>query len=398
MERIPLGELGDVVSGSTPKTHVAEYWGGDIPWITPANLSNNRDTYFRGALRKITRRGFASCSTRMLPTGSILFSSRAPIGHCAITAYPLCTNQGFKSLIPNQRLDNVYGYYALRHATSAIVALGRGATFAEINKEMFEGVRIPVPPLDEQKRIAALLDKADHLRRSRRYAQELSDSFLQSAFLEMFGDPMTNPCGWATVELGDLVQAFEGGVNFNPVPENSPSSPWRVLKISSVTSGEFKPGESKAIAPDTTFNELLIVRKGDLLMSRANTTELVGAVCMVRHIPPRVLLPDKLWRMKLRRTAEVNANYLLHILQLPHIRRIIGELATGTSGSMKNISKDKAGTIPIMLPPHGQQEAFAEVVHRVERLRAQQHEAERQAEHLFQTLLHRAFAVESDVV
>jgi len=276
--------------------------------------------------------------------------------------------------------------------------IARGANIQNLRFSQLENIGVPLPSKPEQQRITRLLDKADRLRRSRQYAQELSDRFLQSVFLKMFGDPMTNPCGWATVELGDLVQAFEGGVNFNPVPENSPSSPWRVLKISSVTSGEFKPGESKAIAPDTTFNELLIVRKGDLLMSRANTTELVGAVCMVRHIPPRVLLPDKLWRMKLRRAAEVNANYLLHILQLPHIRRIIGELATGTSGSMKNISKDKAGTIPIMLPPHGQQEAFAEVVHRVERLRAQQHEAERQGEHLFQTLLHRTFAVESDVV
>ncbi len=328
----------------------------------------------------------------MLPAGSILFSSRAPIGHCAIAAYPLCTNQGFKSIIPNQRLDSVYCYYALRYTTPAIVALGRGATFAEINKEMFERVRIPVPTLDEQKRIAALLDKADRLRRARRYVQELSNSFLQSVFLDMFGDPMTNPCGWATVELGDLVQAFEGGVNFNPVSEGGPSSPWRVLKISSVTSGEFKPDESKAISPDTTFNESLIVRKGDLIISRANTTELVGAVCMVRHTPPQVLLPDKLWRIKLRSTAEVNANYVLHILQLPHTRRIIGELATGTSGSMQNISKDKAGTIPIMLPPEERQGKFAEVVRQVERLRAQQREADRQAEHLFQTLLHRAFS------
>jgi len=136
----------------------------------------------------------------------------------------------------------------------------------------------------------------------------------------------------------------------------------------------------------------LVVRKGDLIISRANTTELVGAVCMVRQTPPNVLLPDKLWRIKLLPSAEVNANYLLHVLQLPHTRKIIGELATGTSGSMKNISKDKAGTIPIMLPPKKQQEKFAEVVQRTEQLRAQQREANRQAEHLFQTLLHHAFS------
>jgi len=214
IELVPLGELGEVVSGSTPKTHVAAYWDGDIPWITPADLSQNRDTYCRGNLRKITRAGFNSCSTRMLPAGSILFSSRAPIGHCAIAAYPLCTNQGFKSIIPNQRLDSVYGYYALRYMTPVIVALGRGATFAEINKETFESVRIPVPTLDEQKRIAALLDKADRLRRSRRYAQELSDSFLQSVFLQMFDQKES--CGWAVQSIESLAKRGQNTIRTGP--------------------------------------------------------------------------------------------------------------------------------------------------------------------------------------
>jgi type I restriction enzyme, S subunit len=107
-ELLPLGELGDIVSGSTPKTNVKDFWNGDIPWITPADLSNHEGVWFRGKLKRITRSGFEACSTRMLPQGSILFSSRAPIGHCAVAAYPLCTNQGFKSLVPNERLDPVH--------------------------------------------------------------------------------------------------------------------------------------------------------------------------------------------------------------------------------------------------------------------------------------------------
>jgi len=280
-------------------------------------------------------------------------------------------------------------YYALN--TLNLPDMNKAAAVPGLNRDDAYEKKLAFPPLAEQKRIAALLGKVDRLRRSRRYAQELSDSFLQSVFLETFGNPVTNPCRWETVELADLVQAFEGGINFNPVSESGPSSTWRVLKVSSVTSGEFKPHESKAIAHNTNFDRSLIVRKGDLIISRANTTELVGAVCMVRQTPPNVLLPDKLWRIKPLSTAEVNADYLLHFLQLPYARRIIGELATGTSGSMKNISKDKAGTIPIMLPPKGRQEKFAKVVRKVERLRAQQREANRQTEHLFQTLLHRAF-------
>ena len=213
VELIALGELGEVVSGSTPSTTKSDYWNGDIPWITPADLTGHEGAYFHGTLRKITAAGFKSCSTRMLPKNSIIFSSRAPIGHCAVTAFPLCTNQGFKSLIPGAHLHPFYGYFALRFFTPALIAQGRGATFAEINKEIFEDFRIPVPPLEEQQRLAALLDKADHLRRTRRYAQQLSDTFLQSVFLEMFGDPATNPKGWSVESIDDVLASSQYGTS-----------------------------------------------------------------------------------------------------------------------------------------------------------------------------------------
>jgi type I restriction enzyme S subunit len=153
MQTVPLCELGEIVSGSTPKTGVPEFWDGDIPWITPADLSNHEGIYFHGVPKRISAAGFNSCSTTMLPAGSILFSSRAPIGHCALTAYPACTNQGFKNIVPNRRLDPVYGYFALKFLTPAIVAMGRGATFTEINKEIFESVEIPYCDLSEQRQI-----------------------------------------------------------------------------------------------------------------------------------------------------------------------------------------------------------------------------------------------------
>src|SRR5437870_2699095 len=129
---IPLRELGEIVSGSTPDTSNKAYWGGDIQWITPADLTEHAGIYFRGKLRKITKAGYNSCSTKLLPPGSILFSSRAPIGHCVVTAFPLCTNQGFKSIIPNEKLDPVYCFFALKFFTPELIELGRGATFLEI--------------------------------------------------------------------------------------------------------------------------------------------------------------------------------------------------------------------------------------------------------------------------
>ncbi|MEG4066280.1 restriction endonuclease subunit S [Microcoleus sp. Pol11C2] len=250
---------------------------------------------------------------------------------------------------------------------------------------------VPVLPISEQKRIATIAQKADRLRRTRRYALQLSDTYLRSVFLEMFGDARTNPNNFPTEPLGDSLEKFESGVNFNPVSEREPASQWRVLKVSAVTSGVFEPYESKPIKPDVTFNDTLVVKKGDLLMSRANTRELVGAICMVREQPPKVLLPDKLWRVKFSKHSKLEPNYVLYALRQPKLRKIIADMASGTSGSMKNISKEQAATLPILIPPFALQEKFAQIVQKFERLRTQQREADRQAEHLFQTLLHRAF-------
>jgi type I restriction enzyme S subunit len=169
--------------------------------------------------------------------------------------------------------------------------------------------------------------------------------------------------------LGNLIEGFEGGVNFPPVPEGEPASEWRVLKISAVTWGEFNPPESKPISPNVTFDDSLIVRQGDLIMSRANTTELVGSVVLARTPPPKVLLPDKLWRIKFPKNSKLLPEYALLALRSPELRRIIGDLATGTSGSMKNISMEKAATLPIPLPPLAEQKRIAAIAQKADRLR-----------------------------
>jgi len=395
IELVPLGELGEVVSGSTPKTHVAAYWDGDIPWITPADLSQNRDTYCRGNLRKITRAGFNSCSTRMLPAGSILFSSRAPIGHCAIAAYPLCTNQGFKSIIPNQRLDSVYGYYALRYMTPVIVALGRGATFAEINKETFESVRIPVPTLDEQKRIAALLDKADRLRRSRRYAQELSDSFLQSVFLQMFDQKES--CGWAVQSIESLAKRGQNTIRTGPFGSQLLHSKFTedgvaVLGIDNAVQNRFVWDKRRFIAEEK-YRQLkrYTVYPGDVLITIMGTC---GRCAVVPDNIPLAINTKHLCCITLDQNkcqpVYLQACFLLH----PLVRRQLGISERGAIMPGLNMGIIKDLMIPI--PPLPRQAKFTKIVKGMERLHAQQREVERQAEHLFQTLLHRAFSSEHD--
>lgn len=146
MRIVSLGEVCRIVSGSTPKRVNPEYWEGTIPWVTPKEISKLETRYLVDSLEKITDQGFKSCSTEMLPAGSLLLSSRAPIGLLAINKKPVCTNQGFKSLIPSNEVSVEYLYYCLKFNVKRLQSKGNGATFKELSKSPVENFKIPLPP------------------------------------------------------------------------------------------------------------------------------------------------------------------------------------------------------------------------------------------------------------
>ena len=155
-----LKHIGEVIGGGTPKTSIDEYWDGDIPWLTPADLSGYENMHISTGARTITELGLKSSSAQLLSENSILYSSRAPIGYIAIAANPISTNQGFKSVVPYNSLMSPYLYYCLKARTSDIVRRATGTTFKEISgSEMAETI-VPLPPINEQQRI---FDKATKL-------------------------------------------------------------------------------------------------------------------------------------------------------------------------------------------------------------------------------------------
>jgi type I restriction enzyme, S subunit len=176
-----LDQCCQIISGSTPKTSVKNYWGGKIYWATPKDLSDLKSSYIDETPRTITEEGLNSCGAEVLPVNSVLFSSRAPIGHVAINRVPMATNQGFKSFIPDrEKLDAGFLYYWLSDNKDYFNNLGNGATFKEVSKAIVSRVEIPLPPIDQQKRIAAILDKAEELRRLRRHSIEHLDVLSRS--------------------------------------------------------------------------------------------------------------------------------------------------------------------------------------------------------------------------
>lgn len=151
----PLGEVAEVVNGATPSTTNPKNYDGDIVWITPKDLSDQRSKFTYGGSRTISREGYDSCSTHMLPRGSILMSSRAPIGLLSIAAVDLCTNQGFKSFVPKEIDDNLYLYYYLKEHMAQIEAMGSGTTFKEVSRESM--ISFPIPYESDRRAYASFV-------------------------------------------------------------------------------------------------------------------------------------------------------------------------------------------------------------------------------------------------
>ena len=158
-----ISDIGTVVGGATPSTKKNEnYEGGQISWITPKDLSTFDVRYIEQGERNITEIGLKSCSTQLMPRNTILFSSRAPIGYIAIAAKELCTNQGFKSIIPNENIDPLFLYYLLKYNKDRIEALGSGTTFKEISGSTMKNIEVRVPKLKKvQSKIASILASID---------------------------------------------------------------------------------------------------------------------------------------------------------------------------------------------------------------------------------------------
>ncbi len=162
-KKCTISDLGTVVGGATPSTKNADnYDGGDISWITPKDLAGFSGRFISKGERNITEQGLKSCSTQLMPSHTVLFSSRAPIGYVAIAEKELCTNQGFKSVVPNENTDYMFLYYLLKYNRDKIEHLGSGTTFKEVSGNTMRGVEVVVPEsLEEQKRIASILSGID---------------------------------------------------------------------------------------------------------------------------------------------------------------------------------------------------------------------------------------------
>ena len=331
-----LEEIAEkIVGGGTPKTEVQEYWNGSIEWLTPSEATKLKTFYVFSTKRKISELGLNSSNLTLLPKNSILMTSRASIGDIVINSKPMATNQGFISMIPSKEVHTLFLAYSLSAKKQLFLALSSGSTFLELSKSAYRKFQILLPPLLEQQRISRVLQSVDvtleAARETQAQAQRLRDTVMQNLLTQ-----------GKKIRLKEIVRGFFGGVSVIGLSREKQGIEKGVLKISAVSKGQFHPNQNKAITNTKELNKAkLTVKKGMVLFSRSNTSELVGETCYVSEDYPDLFLPDKLWSVEVSEPKKTCLKWLAYALLVAKTNKVFFRLATGSSGSMKNISKAK---------------------------------------------------------
>lgn len=379
-----IGEVCEVVSGATPKTGTPAFWDGDVPWVTPKDLSDNVQKYLTDTPRKITTAGLRSCSAKMLPADSVLFSSRAPIGLVAINKIPVCTNQGFKNMVPrNGILSPDYLYWWLDIHREDVQRLGRGATFKEVSKKIVEDIQIPLPPLAEQKRIAVILDAADGLRAKRRESLAQLDTLLQSTFLDMFGDPVTNPKGWRVVDFKEVGTSRLGKMLDKGKEAGNCQFPY--LANFNVQWGRFVLDDLRRMDFTEKDRKEFELKDGDLLVCEGGE---VGRTAIWRGEMKDVYFQKALHRVRLNPSKSVPE----YVQQCMWFMAKNGGFRDFTnSATIAHLTGVKLKTLPFPLPPLDLQRRFATIVESIEQQKARLRVHLAELDTLFASLQQRAF-------
>lgn len=359
-----LGEVCEVVSGSTPKTNVPEFWGNGHYWITPAEI-DDATVYINKTERQITDAAIDKTHLQLLPIGTVLLSSRAPIGKVAITDTEMYCNQGFKNCICSDAIYNKFLFFFLKYKKNYLNSLGRGATFKEISKSIVEKVAIPLPPLSEQQSIVAELDKINELISLKKAQLSDLDSLAQSIFYDMFGDPIENEKGWEVKKLKDIV-ADDCSISYGIVqPGDGVDNGVPVVRPVDMTHTFVKRSGLKQTTKEISDSYKRTILKGnEILMCVRGTTGLVALAtedikdCNVtRGVTP------------IECNADNSRLYIYHLLLTAGIQQYIANYTKGIA--LKQINMQDVREIPLITPPLPLQQDFAKRIELIEQQKAQ---------------------------
>jgi len=382
-ESLPLGKLCEVTAGGTPSRTNPVYFGGGIPWVKIGDMLQGRIT---STEETISRKGLENSAAKLLPPGTVLVSIFATIGRTAVLNIEAATNQAIAGVTPRNPnlLESSYLRYFLDNIANSLERSARGVAQLNINSTILKALPIPLPPLEEQKRIAEILDRAQFLISKRQEAIALLDSLIQAIFIEMFGDPVTNPKGIKIVRLSEITTRITDGVHQKP---NYTEDGVPFISVKNITTGSLKFEDCKFISLNdhSKFTKRCKAERLDILYTKVGATygrpalvntdrefSLYVSVCLIK---PNKEIVDPFF---------LNAALGTNAVKSQADKKIKGI-------GVPDLHLDQIQSFLIPLPSIEEQQKFAHRVEAVEKLKATHRASLTELEALFVSLQHRAF-------
>ncbi len=394
-----IKDIGKVISGGTPSTSESSFWGDEISWITPADLSGYSEKYIVKGRKSITKNGLLKSSARLIPKGSVLFSSRAPIGYVAIAANELATNQGFKSIVPNHDVSSLYLYYYLKSNKRLAEENASGTTFKEISGTKFSELPFVYPPLQQQhqivEKIEELFSELDKGIENLKTAQQQLKVYRQAVLKWAFEGRLTNedvkdgelPVGWEWVKLEDVASKITDGEHFRPETQDA-GIPF--LSAKDIRSNRVSFLEPLFISKDTAEKALKRCNpeKGDILIVSRGAT--VGRMCIVDTDKTFCLLGSVIL---IKVNKSIDSKFINYILKSPLVNQKMISVSGATAQQAIYLRDIKTITFPFCLIQE-QQQIVQEIESRLsvyDKMKETISTSLQQAEALRQSIMKKAF-------
>ena len=387
-----IGEICEIVWGSTPKTSIAEYWDGNVKWITPAELDD--DSYvIQDTVRKITELGVKKTGLTILPKGTVLFSSRAPIGKVAIAGCDMYCNQGFKNLICSDVISNKYLYWYLKSKTTYLNSLGRGATFKELSKKILAEVELEVPHIKRQNEIVQKLERLCSIKKKRLEQLQKLDELIQARFVEMFGDPVENPKRYYVATLQELIAKgyityhLDGNHGGNyPKSEEFVDKGVPYISANCIVNGRIDFSKAKYLTPKRASKLRKGIAQNEDVLFAHNAT--VGPTVVLHTDEEKVILGTSLTAYRCNKN-KVMPNYLkAYMLSDGFVRQYWGEMKQTTRNQVPITTQKK---YLFLVPPIDLQNQFADFVNQVHKSKVEIQKALEKTQLLFDSLMQQYF-------
>ena len=350
-----LGDIATYINGYAFKP--SDWSDSGVPIIRIQDLTGNsyQANRYSGEYEK---------KYEVLP-GDVLISWSASLGIYVWAGEKAVLNQHiFKVVFDKCEIDKSFFVHQVQNILEKAETSTHGATMKHLTKPVFDALPFNLPPLQEQRRIASLLDKVSDLIAKHRAQLDKLDLLVKARFVEMFGDPVSNPMGWDIVELSHCLERIDNGKSLvcdtQPRQGNWPA----ILKLSAATYGYYKPKENKAMLNENEFVNSAEIQAGDLLFTRKNTPELVGMCAYVYKTPGKLMMPDLIFRLNTNETC--NRIFLWKLINHDLFRENIKAISSGSAKSMSNISKERLYELKVILPPISLQQQFADSVRKID--------------------------------